>query len=505
MGKLILIFSDGTGQIGGLSPDQRLSNVYKMYRAMRPWPDSPISPKDQVAFYDPGLGAGEAGGLSFRRLRNTLASAIGTGIDQNVVDCYAAIIGYYEPGDRICLFGFSRGAYTVRSLANVLNLCGVPTRDSDGSPVPRHGPRLRKIASDAVRYVYNHGAGSQRSRYEDEREKKAARFRAKYGSEGVGAGGEAQGNVQPEFIGVYDTVAALGSRWATLLALGGFLILVAATLLVAKLDIWWLTLAVALLPAAAAYWFLVVLSGQVKYFFEDPDRKPSFWNPLDWPDLVRHGHLAWWTGRHYDKYVDREIPHLRHALAIDEARKSFARVPWGRSEDVVWNSERGRSDWIRQVWFAGNHSDIGGSYPEEESRLSDIALRWMLDELKEAVPQIQIREELIVTSPDPLGLQHDERQAVLDRQPSFVKRVTGNWLTWPKKIRSVPETAVLHPTVLRRLQADAVPEMGEVKPYRPENLRAHPAPAVYFSDVSTEAEQPAQRRWSVRPAPELKG
>ena len=57
MSKNILIFSDGTGQVGGLHPDQRLSNVYKMYRAMRPGPSSPIKPSDQVCFYDAGLPA----------------------------------------------------------------------------------------------------------------------------------------------------------------------------------------------------------------------------------------------------------------------------------------------------------------------------------------------------------------------------------------------------------------------------------------------------------------
>ena len=141
MPKNILIFSDGTGQVGGLRPDQRLSNVYKMYRAMRPGPSSPIKPEQQVCFYDAGLGAGEVDGLTFRRVRNVLSAAVGTGIDENVIDCYEKIISYYEPGDRIFLFGFSRGAYTVRAVTNVMNLCGVPTTMPDGKPVPRHGPR----------------------------------------------------------------------------------------------------------------------------------------------------------------------------------------------------------------------------------------------------------------------------------------------------------------------------------------------------------------------------
>ena len=60
--KNILIFSDGTGQYGGLKPDQRLSNIYKLYAAARPSIDNCIDPADQVAFYDSGLGTGEDGG-----------------------------------------------------------------------------------------------------------------------------------------------------------------------------------------------------------------------------------------------------------------------------------------------------------------------------------------------------------------------------------------------------------------------------------------------------------
>lgn len=51
--KLILIFPDGTGQVGGLRPDQRLSNVYKMYRAMRPDPDSPSGRTSKSPFTIP--------------------------------------------------------------------------------------------------------------------------------------------------------------------------------------------------------------------------------------------------------------------------------------------------------------------------------------------------------------------------------------------------------------------------------------------------------------------
>jgi hypothetical protein len=54
----ILIFSDGTGQAGGLLPDERRSNVYKLYRASRCGPDSTIDPSTQGAFYEPRIDVG---------------------------------------------------------------------------------------------------------------------------------------------------------------------------------------------------------------------------------------------------------------------------------------------------------------------------------------------------------------------------------------------------------------------------------------------------------------
>ena len=56
MPKNILIFSDGTGEAGGLTPDENVSNIYKLFRATRCGPDLDIDPRDQLTFYDPGLG-----------------------------------------------------------------------------------------------------------------------------------------------------------------------------------------------------------------------------------------------------------------------------------------------------------------------------------------------------------------------------------------------------------------------------------------------------------------
>lgn len=348
MPKNILIFSDGTGQMGGLRPDQRLSNVYKMYRAMRPGSDSPIKPAEQYAFYDPGLGAGEVDGITFKKTRNMLESAVGSGIDENVIDCYEAIISSYEPGDRNCIFGFSRGAYTARAVTNVLNLCGVPTQMPDGTSVPRFGPKLRKIAGDAVMYVYNHGAGSKRSRYEDEREEKARRFRTKYGSNPEGEKAHEQGNVQPTFVGVFDTVAALGNQKANVLVWGTSIILL-ALLSAGFLNSWnWLIMApLGAAAVATIYWLSTILMKQFKYFSHDAENPLRFGNPSDWPSIWRNGHWAVWKQKNYDRYLDSDVRYARHALAIDEQRADFPRVKWGSEKEAIKTKGR-KFEWMKQ-------------------------------------------------------------------------------------------------------------------------------------------------------------
>jgi len=112
MPKNIVVYSDGTGQDGGVRPEQRISNVYKMYRASRVHPDNAIDPAEQGCFYDPGLGTdSDVDGLLgiIRTGQKFLQSVTGRGITKNMADCYEFIINHYEEGDRIVLIGFSRG------------------------------------------------------------------------------------------------------------------------------------------------------------------------------------------------------------------------------------------------------------------------------------------------------------------------------------------------------------------------------------------------------------
>ena len=150
MPRNIVIFADGTGQRGGVLVDERRSNIYKLFRATRCGPDSDVDPKEQVAFYDPGIGTLPPGSGFLitlgRSVYNLVSQALGVGLTKNIVDCYAAVVRLWRPGDRIFLFGFSRGAYTARCLGAVISLCGVPTTGENGGVLRREITAPRHLA-----------------------------------------------------------------------------------------------------------------------------------------------------------------------------------------------------------------------------------------------------------------------------------------------------------------------------------------------------------------------
>jgi uncharacterized protein (DUF2235 family) len=452
MGRNIVIFSDGTGQRGGVLVDERRSNIYKLYRATRVAPDSCVDPARQTAFYDPGLGT-LPGGIDSpaalaRSVYNLASQGTGMGITRNIIDCHAALIRLWRPGDRVFLFGFSRGAYTMRCLGGVLKLCGVPTTGRDGAPLRRDAASATRIAKEAVA-VYNY-TNSRPKRARTERQEEllsqramlAARFRAAYGSERDD--GDEGGNARPYFLGVFDTVASLANPAAmvllALLAVAGVAAVSLASLLLPGSYWQWLG---ALTVALGAGALVANLVSRLKWATGLPG--------VPWWRTV---HLATARMKMYDTELDEKVQYARHALSIDEARASFDRVPWG----VPGQWRKSDPAWFEQLWFAGNHSDVGGSYPEDESRLSDVALDWMLGAA--SAVGLQYDPGVLRLHPDALGMQHDETRSLVFR---FARRK-------PRRLR---DDAPLHPSVIERLGAPAVHQFDVDAPYRPENLRTH--------------------------------
>ena len=132
--------------------------------------------------------------------------------------------------------------------------------------------------------------------------------------------------MQPTFIGVFDTVASL--RTAVVRAL------VWGTTLLAGLGVyagvawgwtWWVLGPLGLLLASLLFQLGTLLADNFKYFSDDPSRKLKLWRPSDWRQLWRTGHFAGWSKQNYDQWLDPDVQHARHAMAIDEDRADFLR------------------------------------------------------------------------------------------------------------------------------------------------------------------------------------
>ncbi len=167
----------------------------------------------------------------------------------------------------------------------------------------------------------------------------------------------------------------------------------------------------------------------------------------------------------------------RHAVSIDERRCFFRDNLWGKPFQAGDPQYRVTQD-IKQVWFAGVHSDVGGSYPEGESGLSKITLEWML---REAIGKgLLIKEDnakrvLGLACPTPYvppnatDGQHESLHGAwwaVEFLPHYKwdkRRGMQHW-TWPPlgTYRHLPPAVVVHESVVARQKAVAA--------YRPSNL-----------------------------------
>lgn len=473
-GRNILIFSDGTGQAGGLLFDEARSNVYKLFRATRCGPDSVIDPDRQLAFYDPGLGSTLSGERIkikfFRRIYNVLSSATGLGITENIIDCYSALIKLWRPGDRIFLFGFSRGAYTARCLGGVLGLCGIPERMQDGTPLLRDPANARRIAVEAVKRVYRHGSGAgiketsdpkdkarqiaRKEKLEVQRRALGQQFRERYHSSTP----DHLPNAIPHFVGVWDTVAAVGlspPAWTAIKSGLTMLAIILATAIawyeVGEFGLRYLAVFLLALVGFVALGVAANLFLRLKFVTGLPGFK--------WSETM---HLTPLKMEFFDRSLNPRVRYARHALALDEYRADFDRVPWVNDGDAP-NRELAEGPWFTQYWFAGNHSDVGGSYPENESRLSDISLKWMSNQARKAGLIVNPQYLQLFGKTD--GPQHDECRVGIS--------LFGIRFKWRENLRKVVANATVHPSVWDRFSGPEVLIYDEMKRYRPKTLQEH--------------------------------
>jgi len=161
MPKTIAFCADGTWDNSGKN-----TNVYRLYNAI-------ATTANQARFYDDGVG------VDGNPIEKLTGAAFGDGLFQKIKDGYTRIAQVYEQADNIFLFGFSRGAYTARSLAGMIAICGLPTQNPDDQMVE---------------------TAFQAYRDKDQRAALLAELNAKY----------AMFDARLTMVGVWDTVGALG-------------------------------------------------------------------------------------------------------------------------------------------------------------------------------------------------------------------------------------------------------------------------------------------------------
>lgn len=121
MKKRLIVCLDGTWNTpdGGRNP----TNVVRIMRAIRPMGADGVP---QITFYDAGVGT------TGTKVSRALAGAIGRGLDQNVQDGYRFLAHNWQPGDEVYVFGFSRGAFTARSLCGFVSAVGLLEKEDLG-------------------------------------------------------------------------------------------------------------------------------------------------------------------------------------------------------------------------------------------------------------------------------------------------------------------------------------------------------------------------------------
>jgi uncharacterized protein (DUF2235 family) len=182
-GRNLVVCCDGTGNLW--QPGTSDSNVVLLFKALRQ-----DDPDRQIAYYDPGVGTpdGSVGTSASGRLfsLDTLSRvgglAWGDGVWANVAQAYGFLCEHYQPGDRLFLFGFSRGAFTVRAVSGLIDVFGLLR--------PDHVHMLPTLLR-----LYRHPGPDPR-----QLKASAAEFRERFCLAGVPV----------HFIGVWDTVETVG-------------------------------------------------------------------------------------------------------------------------------------------------------------------------------------------------------------------------------------------------------------------------------------------------------
>jgi uncharacterized protein (DUF2235 family) len=423
----IIICCDGTGN----EISENISNVLKLYRCLRK--TEKTQPR-QLVFYDPGVGTLERPD-PWHKLKQDfnaiLGLATGYGLDDNVLAAYAFLVHTYRAGDQIYLFGFSRGAYTVRVLAGLIHKVGLIT------------PEQVNLA------------GSGLIAYKQFSSDEAPKLRAKFKS-AVDAAAAEDKLPQTAFDNAAQFARITSTRWPTIRFVGV-----------------WDTVASVIVPRADRFYLpsleelaFTLLNPSVRTFRQaiSIDERRCMFRLKKWddPQTFKHNRFndahaepqdilqVWFAGVHADiggGYPEKESGLSKYPLLwmIDEATKCGLQVNQATVNQLAWGIQRRGSPYSYVVPDVRGdlHTSLKGAW-------------WILEYL-------------------PKSASYKEWPA---RKSYF-----GYYIP-DAEPRFIPDGAIIHESVLQRMNA--------MPSYRPVNLPKHfeefpmPVPPAHASAESEE-------------------
>lgn len=306
-GRKIVIFADGTGN----SFATQESNIWRLYAALDKTEKTDRTPEElQLARYIPGVGTAS------NRILRMIDGATGIGVPSNVRKLYRFLCWNWMPGDEIFLFGFSRGAFTVRTLAGMLRFQGLMPRMLDGRPVTdaemkrnvrraweRYRTQTAPLVQDgrlrmapwigAIRWLRDKTILAKRRLLRQPTHDEVIAARDPALGPALRLNGDPEpGRVAIRYMGVFDTVEAYGFPFEFLRTL---------------------------------------------------------WSRGIWPITFRN------------RVCSRIVERADQVLALDDERLTFHPLRFDQREAGT----PAAPTIIRERWFAGMHSDVGGGYPDD--------------------------------------------------------------------------------------------------------------------------------------------
>ncbi|GFP55759.1 hypothetical protein ACSS6W_008843 [Trichoderma asperelloides] len=430
MPKRIIICCDGTWQSAVSGEKNSPSNVTRLARCLnRVAVEDDGKTWQQIVWYDSGVGT-TSSWLGKKR-----EGAIGAGLEGNVIEAYNFVALNWSPGDQVLCFGFSRGAYTARSIAGLISDIGIcePRKLQDFHEIwelYKANKSGKRFHGSQAWFDYLDGIPADDKDQPDDLGYRNMNFVWKKAPRGDWAISPESREI--EVVGVFDTVGALG-----LPDVQGF-----------KLE-----------------W------GSDKYGFHNVKLNPNIKRAYHALALDEHREAfsptLWYLPEHID-ITEEDLE--KKEKEVEEAQNNWypvaydKKTPLGERQRLktIYNDARrdlcrmreyskGQSE-LLQVWFPGVHINIGGGSSDtlknegDLEEMANITFAWMLDQIS---PYVSINETVVYQDSrarqkliDDLNEQQRKYEELNKSKKDEAKR---SWAKWANQTLSNTASALLHP------------------------------------------------------------